>query len=297
MIYLTGAQYSLKRTEENPQADPAKSLGGFISSSPVPNGSLNALFDLISSDTLTERPRETMAIALINKLDVAVSNVELKIVVGNKPICAWRVAAVAPNDSLAVESIPNRYAEPLNATFYDATFVRAAVEFNVTVPPSSGESFAILPIGFTAELLGSESGLEGLWKAMRRAASRDVTFAVERVSENKFRVAYRDETEVAAEGIECSLLTDGGMRVEFEGKFRNINSNSVIIADELSPEGAIVLWLQREISPEWGPLTDEQLIEDFKHHVVSPQLEEADIVITYEEATETVEENQQNNIE
>lgn len=291
MIYLTGAQYSLKRTEDNPQADPAKSLGGFISSSPVPNGSLNALFDLVSSNMLIERPRETLAIALINKLAVSVSNVELKIVVGNKPICAWRIAAVAPNDSLAVESIPNRYAEPLNATFYDATFVRAAIEFDVTTPPIGGESFAIMPIGFTAELLGSESGLEGLWKAMRRAASRDATFAVERVSENRFRVAYRDETEVAAEGIECSLLTDGGMRVEFDGKFRNASDNSVIIADELSPDDAVVLWIQREVSPEWEPLTDEQRIEDFKHKVVAPQVEEADIVITYEEATESVEES------
>lgn len=291
MIYLTGAQYSLKRTEDNPQADPAKSLGGFISSSPVPNGSLNALFDLVSSNMLIERPRETLAIALINKLAVSVSNVELKIVVGNKPICAWRIAAVAPNDSLAVESIPNRYAEPLNATFYDATFVRAAIEFDVITPPIGGESFAIMPIGFTAELLGSENGLEGLWKAMRRAASRDATFAVERVSENRFRVAYRDETEVAAEGIECSLLTDGGMRVEFDGKFRNASDNSVIIADELSPEDAVVLWIQREVSPEWEPLTDEQRIEDFKHKVVAHQIEEADIVITYEEATESVEES------
>ena len=291
MIYLTGAQYSLKRTEDNPQVDPAKSLGGFISSSPVPNGSLTALFDLVSSNMLIERPRETLAIALINKLAVSVSNVELKIVVGNKPICAWRVAAVAPNDSLAVESISNRYAEPLNATFYDATFVRAAVEFDVTIPPIGGESFAIMPIGFAAELLGSESGLEGLWKAMRRAASRDATFAVERVSENRFRVVYRDETEVAAEGIECSLLTDGGMRVEFNGKFRNISDNSVIIADELSPDDAVVLWIQREVSPEWEPLTDEQRIEDFKHKAVVPQVEEADIVITYEEATESVEES------
>lgn len=284
MIYLTGAQYSLKRTEDNPQADPAKSLGGFISSSPVPNGSLNALFDLVSSSALMERPRETLAVALMNKLAVAVRNVELKIVVGSKPICAWRIAAVAPNDALAVESIPNRYAEPLNATFYDATFVRAAVEFDVTVPPGAGESFAIMPIGFAVELTDRESGLDGLWKAMKRAAGRSETFSATRLSDCRFRVAYRDETEVVPEeGIECSLLTDGGMRVEFDGRFCNDSANSVIVADELAPEGAVVLWLQREVSPDWEPPTDEQRVEDFKHHVSVPQIEEADIVITYEE--------------
>ena len=286
MIYLTGAQYSLKRTEDNPQVDPAKSLGGFISSSPVPNGSLNALFDLVSTSTLMDRPRETLAIALINKLTVAVRNVELKIVVGSKPICAWRIAAVAPDANLATEAIPNRYAEPLNATFYDATFVRAAIEFDVTTPPSAGESFAIMPIGFAAELTNKESGWDGLWKAMKRAASRNATFSAERLSERRFRVAYRDETEVAEEGIECTLLTDGGMRVEFDGRFRNVSANSVVIADDLAPEGAVVLWLQREVSPEWEPLTDEQRIEDFKHHVVDSHVEEADIVITYEEVTE-----------
>lgn len=295
MIYLTGAQYSLKRTEENPQVDPAKSLGGFISSSPVPNGSLNALFDLVSSSTLMERPRETLAVALINKLAVKVSDIEVKIVVGGKPICSWRLAAVAPDANLAVESIPNRYAEPINATFYDVTFVRAAIEFEVTTPPSEGESFAIMPIGFAVELTSKESGLEGLWKAMKRAASKSDTFSAERLSDRRFRVAYRNETEVAEEGIECTLMTTGGMHVEFDGKFRNASANSEIIADELEPDSAVVLWLQRQVSDEWEPLTDEQRIEDFKRHAIEPQVEEADIVITYNEVQIEPGNNEENN--
>jgi len=294
MIFLTGAQYSLKRTQENPQEDPAKSLGGFISSSPVPNGSLNALFDLISSNALVERPRETLAVALMNTLEVAVQNVEIKIVVGNKPICSWRVAAVAPNSELAVENIPNRYAEPINATFYDVTFMRAAVEFEVTTPPSAGESFAIMPLGFAVELTDKESGLEGLWKAMKRASSKSDVFTAERISDRRFRVAYRDETEIEGEGITCSLLTDGGMTVDFDGKFRNAVANSAIIADELASGDAVVLWLQRQVSDEWERPTDEQLVEDFKHHVVEPQVEEADIVITYDEVEPQTEENNNN---
>lgn len=278
MIFLTGAEYSLTKVSTNPQVDPLKSLGGYISSSPVPNGALNSLFDLVSSATLIDRPKETIAVALMNKFDYDVNDVELKIAVPRDAICAWRVAAVAPDANMATESIPNRYAEPLNAEFYDATFVRAAVDFEITTPPVAGESFAILPLGLVVELKDSENGIEGAWIALKRACKLDGNFQVIRLSEKGFRVAYKDETEV--EDQTCSLVTDGGMRVEFKTEFKNDAKGSVYIADSLAPGEAVVLWLQREISEEYQEPTDEQLLEYKKRGVILPTQEETDIVIT-----------------
>ena len=47
MLYLTGATASLNKGGVA-QDDPMKSLGGYISLSPVPNGAINTLFDYIS---------------------------------------------------------------------------------------------------------------------------------------------------------------------------------------------------------------------------------------------------------
>ena len=55
MLYLTGAASSLANSSEAPQTDVSKSLGGYISSSVVPNGNINALFDMISLMTLKNK--------------------------------------------------------------------------------------------------------------------------------------------------------------------------------------------------------------------------------------------------
>ena len=122
IIFLTGAESSLVKSEVAPQNDAGKSLGGYVSSTPVSSGEVNALFDLISSYTLEKRKRETIALGLVNKLSQAVTNVTLKIVVDKENLATFRVAAVALNNSMAMEKIANRYAEPMSAEFHNADF-------------------------------------------------------------------------------------------------------------------------------------------------------------------------------
>ena len=130
MIYLTGAATSLAKTQDNSQSDASRSLGGYISSTPVPNAALNTLFDLISSYTLEKKPKETIAIGLINQFDKPVKDVELKIVTDENHEAVFKIAAVAvSSEDYAMEQIANRYQEPMLADFYDASFYRAAVDF------------------------------------------------------------------------------------------------------------------------------------------------------------------------
>ena len=67
MLYLTGAPNSLMVSPDAPQNDPRMSLGGYVSSTPVPNAAVNVLFDQVALLTLQNRPTECMAFALINK--------------------------------------------------------------------------------------------------------------------------------------------------------------------------------------------------------------------------------------
>lgn len=281
LLYLTGAQYSLKKATENPQPDPAKSLGGFVSSTPVPNNSLNALFDLISTSTIANRPKETIAIALINKYPKALRNLELKIVVDREPICGWKIAAVPLSADYGMEHIDNRYAEPMIGEFYDATFQRAAVRFKILNPPVKGDSWALIPLGLEMEVL--KDGYEGAWNSLKNACAASGEYECKRLSEKEFLVEYKDDTVVPDDGIEVSFIATGGMTIEFESKFANGETNSVLLISEesaMEPESGIGLWIQRQVSPTYEQPSNEELVRQFLDKTVLAKTEEAQIVIT-----------------
>ncbi|MEG1462126.1 MAG: hypothetical protein RSC48_03370 [Anaerorhabdus sp.] len=150
---MTGANASLAKSADNPQSDVNRSLGGYISSTPVPNAAINSLFDLISSYTLEKRQKETIAIGLINQLDKAVKDVELKIVTDPDNEATFKIAAVSVGSNYLMEQIANRYQEPMSAEFHDASFYRAAVDIEITQYASEGEEIALYPFNVVVEVL------------------------------------------------------------------------------------------------------------------------------------------------
>jgi len=278
MIYLTGAGASLVKTSSDPQSDVNKSLGGYISSTPVPNGALNTLFDLLSSHTLEKRQKETIAIGLINQFNYPVKDVELKIVTDDNHEAIFKVAAVSVDKSnYMMEHISSRYQEPLNAEFYDASFYRAAVELEIKNSAVKGEEIVLYPFNVVVNV--SESSMEGTWNAFEEAFSNDNTYTVKRVTENKFRIERRDET-VLELPLECSYLSSETFSAEFLNKFENKADNSVLIKDILQPKEAIGIWIQRQIKKN-GYTTDKELINDFLQKYVRDDLEEVELIISY----------------
>lgn len=277
MLYLTGANASLTKNPDNPQTFPSKSLGGYVSSTPVPNAALNALFDLISAYTLEKKPKETMAIALINQFDKAVENVELKIVTDENHEAVFKVAAVDISpQNYAMEQIANRYQEPMLAEFYDASFYRAAVDIEIKNYASKGEEIALLPFGISFEV--KETGFEGTWQAFEEAFSNDETYLIKRISEKIFRIERRDET-VLEIPLDCSYVATEGFTAEFLGQFENKVSNSVLIKERLEPKQAVGLWLQRIIKKK--PLTNEQILKEYKEKYVHEPIEGVELIISY----------------
>lgn len=279
MLYLTGANASLAKGLDNPQNDASKSLGGYFSSTPAPNAALNVLFDMISSYTLEKKQKETIALGLINQFDKAVENVELKIVTDKDNIASFRIAAVAvSSDNYRMESISNRYSEPLSAEFHDVFFYRASVDIEIKQYASSGEEIALFPFGVT--LTVEKEGWDGTWEAFEEAFSNDETYGIKRVSERVFRIGRRDET-VLEEPLKCSYVTTEGFSAEFLGELSNKADNTVLISDRIEPKEAVGLWIQRYIKKSKYP-TNEQLLEDFKHHVVKETVEGVEIVLSYD---------------
>lgn len=277
MLYLTGAQASLKRSQDNSQTDVNKSLGGYVSSSPVPNNALNVLFDLISSYTLEKKQSETIAIALINQFDYPVQDVELKIVTNDSNEAVFKVAAVSVGADYQMEQIANRYQEPLNAEFFDASFYRAAVELEVKTPAVEGEEIILYPFNIVINVL--ESGIEGTWKSFEEAFSNDETYAVKRVTENRFRIERRDETTLPVP-LNCSYIASDNFTAEFLGKFENKADNSVLIKEIFNPKEAVGIWIQRQ--PKKNKyVSNEELINDYLQKKVREDLEEIELIISY----------------
>lgn len=279
LLYLTGASTSLVKSEDNPQTDASKSLGGYISSTPAPNAALNSLFDIISSYTLEKKQKETIALGLINQSETAVKNVELKIVTDVDNVATFKVAAVSvSSDNYRMESISSRYQEPMAAEFHDASFYRACVDLEVAQYAGKDEEIALYPFGIS--FVVHEEGWEGTWKAFEEAFSNDETYEIRRISKKKYRIGRRDDTLLEIP-LKCFYITTEGFKAEFSGELSNKADNTVLISEQLEPKEAIGLWIQRDIKDSSVP-SNEQLLEDYKHHVIKEIVEDVEIVISYD---------------
>ena len=279
MLYLTGAETSLAKSSVAPQTDAAKSLGGYISSSPAPNAAVNVLFDLISSETLKNRQKETIALGLVNKLSQAVTNVQLRFICEKEDMSLFKVAAVAVGSDYSMETIANRYQEPISGVFHTATFNRAFVDIKVLTPAESGDTITLSPFGVTVTV--SEDGIEGTWSAFEEEFENNDTYEVKRISENVFRITRRDTTVVTA--TTCTYTTTGTFNGTFLSQYQNGETGSVTLIDSdssLAAGAAIGLWIQRTIKPN-KYLSNEKLLEDYKNHVIMPTLEEIGLDISY----------------
>lgn len=276
MLYLTGASSSSK-TGEAPQDDVMKSLGGYISSTPVPNASLNTLFDLVSIKSIKNRTKETIAIGLVNKFDFAVSDVILKMVSEQDNIGIFRVAAVDVDKNNCMEHISNRYSEPICAEFYDATFFKGSVDVTIVTPAVAGEEIVFDPFDITAVV--ERSGIEGTYEAINKAFSKSDEYHVKRLTEKTFRIERNDELTIVTP-FSCSFISTENSEFIFSDKFQNVKGNEVLLVDKLEPGQAIGIWLQREIS-EVVEKSNEELLKDYDEKRKIDTLEEIDLVINY----------------
>lgn len=286
MLYLTGASSSIAKTGEAPQDDPMKSLGGFVSSSPVPNAALNTLFDLVSMRTIKDKTKETIAIALVNKFDHAVSDVRLKVVGESDDICRFRVAAVPIDETYQMEHINNRYSEPLSAEFYDATFYRASVEVEIRKPGVKDEEIVFDPFDITATV--EESGIEGTYQAISKAFSASEKYEVKRITLHRFRIVSKTDDTIETP-LTCSYIATDGAEFEFDGKFQNAVNNEVVLTDELQPQQAVGIWLQRQVA-NTAEKSNRELIKDFDNHIVADTVETIELSINYNIAEDNEEE-------
>jgi len=113
--------YTITSGVDQIQPKPSNSLGGFRSSSPVPNGTFSNLFGEISKLTVQRGDRpQYIGLILRNETGAAVTNVEIWFDYPEGAYSTFRIAAVALTANGQMEDVPNSYSKPLNATFFEA---------------------------------------------------------------------------------------------------------------------------------------------------------------------------------
>lgn len=108
--------YTVTSQEGVAQSKPTSSLGGFCSTSKVPNGTLENLFSEISPYTLQHPKAEYIGLILKNTWG-DISNLSLWMEVPDNSLCKYRIAVVQLTDSGEMEVISGVGSRPLYAEF------------------------------------------------------------------------------------------------------------------------------------------------------------------------------------
>ncbi len=119
--------YTNISTQEGGQTQPNLSLGGFISSTVVPNDTLQNLFADISCYSVAENREEYIALALRNETGAEATNVTLYFTYPVESQYSIEMAFVAFNANGEIESVATPYTAPYNAEFNAADGIANAL--------------------------------------------------------------------------------------------------------------------------------------------------------------------------
>lgn len=128
--------YTVVSQPDIPQSDPASSLGGFKSSSAVPNADFGNLFSDVSSFTIQNGKSEYIGLILENILEETFNNLKIWIETPEDAVCSYRMAIGELSDDGELELIPTINSKPFVAEF-QSTSKEESIEIDGEFAPGS----------------------------------------------------------------------------------------------------------------------------------------------------------------
>jgi len=117
-----------------PQQKASQSLGGFKSSSSIPNSTFGNLFSDVSLLTIENDLPEYIGIILVNELEAEAVNIKLWLEKGEHSICNYRLAVVELSSTNEIEMLPSINSRPLYAEFYESYSLDDAINIPSMLP-------------------------------------------------------------------------------------------------------------------------------------------------------------------
>jgi len=133
--------YTVTSQEGAAQSKPELSLGGFCSSSKVPNDVLGNLFSEVSAYSLQNPKKEYIGIILKNTLG-SISSLGFWMNVPEGSLCKFRMSVVELTGDGQMEMVPSVNSKPLYAEFYE-TSEQDPIELQFETPFEVGSMLGI----------------------------------------------------------------------------------------------------------------------------------------------------------
>lgn len=293
-FYYTGA-----KTYLGVQTNPLTSLGGFISSSPIPNNQLANLFGEISLLTINENLTENRAIVLKNELGANKSGLRLYYIYPKKAVTKLKIAAIAPTengcDEFSLESLPNQRSSPYYATFYEANASYAEGDMIITVAGSKGDKIQIREdndesasfsadqvIAITSALTQTTPTIEDTVDVIVAAMIDNTTYTVIKVQDpytGQFSINFKRKT-IGVNHAQIGITSTGTAKAE------NIDlsggSDNSIDLGSLTSNSYLGLFFQRSIlSSARTPKSEDDLVKDFTANVALDEIEDIELYLVW----------------
>jgi len=226
------------------QRDVIASTGGYISTTPVPNKRLNALFDDIACYEKEKQIQSTLGLFLKNNGDSVVKNIVLQQVYNNTlgtddNQAEFEWAAVEPKDNEYIERLGNRYEFPFHAEFFDPTCRREDATLKITKSGAIGDVLDILGINVVLDGTEIEDVVYGIVEAFENHSEYHVEYA----SDDS---VYFRRKELIQTGAPISIITPGDVTAD-PVNFSGFEDNGVLLIEELQPNETIGLWITRKV--------------------------------------------------
>ena len=252
--------YSGANQPNTPQNDPKKSLGGYLSSTEVPNGRLNNIFNDISPVSKQFNYEEVKGVFIKNTTGAAVNNVTVYSTEGTNTDFKIQLSATTAAN-FKMEQIGSSKDTPLYGDFYNVgiNYSKSLCTITGTLTPNTDVIIAGRYV-----TVGSTSDNDAFIQNAINVFSTDSTLQIVKVNSTKFYIVYREignYTQNPGVISENTVITS----TNYSGG----EDNSVLISNSLANNGYIALWLKKIIKPGAG-LTDEELYAAFKANNFNP---------------------------
>jgi hypothetical protein len=252
--------YSGATTLNTPQTDVNKSLGGFMSSSEVPNGRLNNIFNDISSVSRQYAYNEIKGIFLKNTTGSTVNNVLLYTVPKSELGFTMEVAAATAISGKMEQIIVSRDL-PLYGDFHntDSAYAKSLCTITGALAPSSN-----VVIEGRVVTVDTNNNNDLFIANAIAVFSTDTTLEIVKVSSTQFYIKYRN---IGNFTTTPNLFSTGNVisRTAYSGGI----DNSALVSNSMANNDILALWFKKTIIPKTTD-TDDELYTEFKNNNYRP---------------------------
>jgi hypothetical protein len=239
------------------QNSPLKSLGGYISSTPIPNGKVESVFSVLSNSMLNGETDETKVVFLKNDSGEDLKGVLIYSLKPEDSIVNITIGASLANQ---VELLNSSSDKPYDVDFFDVSVVFAKSLVKVNNSLVLGEKVVIEGVEVLVTNIIPTLFIDSVIKAFRMNQEHSII----RKSDNEFYI----EKKLIGEFTNQPILSSFNQSTLVGDNYSGGVDNSCLISNNFISGQEICIWMNRSVDKEKSALKAEdrwlKMYEDFE---------------------------------